>query len=162
MRRVKIGGTAAGRQLWLVMRPHCILDAGVRIMNVSHGNVAVAVAWLNRHHGRSTSTGRVICVVQDGRSRAYSGSGGGSIGMILVVAVGGSSSLRMQRLLGLLQLLLWYSSRCGDGWRLASVISRHLRVASVVIVTARGGSGRRVVVLLPVMIHCSEAAKAPR
>ncbi len=166
MRRVKIGGAATGREVRLVMRPHCVLDAGVGIVNVSHGNVAVAVAWLDRHHGRGTSTWRrVICVMHDGRSRAYSSGGGSSIGMILIVAVGGSSSrLRVRSLLGLLRLLLklrlWLLLllRCGDGWRLASVVSRHLRVASVVIVTAHG-TGRRVLVLLPVGIHCSEAAK---
>lgn len=161
--RVQAGRAAsasAARHVRLVMGPHCVLDAGVGVVGVSHRGVAVAVARLVAGgHGRDDS-GRRVPVMEDGRRDADCSGGGGSVCVILVVAVRHGSRLRrglllrlLLMLLLLLLLLLRLRRRCSTGSRSGHLLWRHLRVAAIVIVAARGTVGR-VVVLLPVGIHC--------
>lgn len=76
LRGMQAGGPTAARLLMLVMRPHGVFDAGVRIVDVLHGDVAADV---------STLRGGVEGREGGGQRRRVLGGGGG----VMIVAVGG-------------------------------------------------------------------------
>ena len=143
-------GRATARHVRLVMRPHRVLDACMRVVSVVHWHVPVAVAGLGRDHGR--------CIGWDGRRRS---DGGATVILLLlllllVLVCGGGGGGRRGHLAA---AVVSSRSACGRVWIRLLVLMLPLGVHGGQTAAAgeplerwRGGGGFVVVVVVVVAV----------
>ena len=167
LRGMEAGGPTAARQLVLVMGSHGVFDAGVRIIDVLHGDVAADVSTLRGVGGREG--GR-----QRGRVVGGSGCGGGGGGVMIVAVRGGGWRLCVLELLGeVVVVVVLAVVGLGGSLGLSLMegrrrVRRRLGQRSVILITGcvarRAGQvepvGRRAGVWLPLWIHGLREGKA--
>ena len=167
LRGMEAGGPTAARQLVLVMGSHGVFDAGVRIIDVLHGDVAADVSTLRGVGGREG--GR-----QRGRVVGGSGCGGGGGGVMIVAVGGGGWRLCVLELLGeVVVVVVLAVVGLGGSLGLSLMegvrrVRRRLGQRSVILITGcvarRAGQvepvGRRAGVWLPLWIHGLREGKA--
>ncbi|KAH6604021.1 hypothetical protein Trco_007467 [Trichoderma cornu-damae] len=104
LRRVEAAG-AGSRQVGLVMRPHGILDAGVGIVGVVHGDVAAGVGG-ERRGGGMEAAGAAVVVSAQPRERGLELERERELAVVLMLVLVLVLMLRLRLLLMMLMLML--------------------------------------------------------